>query len=67
MSDVRRNFGKSRVLKKLAIAQTIVLSALFYRGTLSLQQYLGIHGGFSNEIYCKVVKCEISKMCSISD
>ena len=37
MAGVRLNFGKSRVLKKLPIAQTIQLFALFYRGVLSLQ------------------------------
>jgi len=37
MAGVRQNFGKSRILKKLAIIRTIQLFALFYQGALSLQ------------------------------
>ena len=52
IAGVRQNFGKSRVLKKLAITRTIQLSALFYRGTLSRLE--GFTVVFLNEIYCKV-------------
>ena len=41
----------NQVFKKPAIAQAILLSALFYQGALSLQLY---QGSFLDKIYFKV-------------
>ena len=55
VSGVRRNFGKSRVLKKLTIARTIQLFAIFTKARYHYSYIEGFWVVISNEVYYKAV------------